>query len=105
MAPITAIQFGAHRVLDKMVTTATGKPLEGLNSILVATGTLAALLNPLQSWLHGQTQMVTECTSPSYSSTVSMLGRTSPSSVCSAMLLVLQGQVHCLPLWAARQSW
>ena len=38
MAPITAIQFGAHRVLDKMVTTATGKPLEGLNSIAVATG-------------------------------------------------------------------
>ena len=43
MAPITAIQFGAHRVLDRAVTTATGRPLEGLQGIGVAIGALSCL--------------------------------------------------------------
>lgn len=38
MAPITAIQFGAHRALDKAITTATGRHLEGLEGIGVAIG-------------------------------------------------------------------
>ena len=38
MAPITAIQFGAHRAIEKAVTTATGRPIEGLQGIGVAIG-------------------------------------------------------------------
>ena len=38
MAPITAIQFGAHRALDKAITTATGRHVEGLQGIGVAIG-------------------------------------------------------------------
>ena len=106
MAPITAIQFGAHRTIEKAVTTATGKPVEGLQGIGVAIGAPALGRNgaPVRRMALERSQAA--------SSNVRTARSLAPRLICLQSLGRQPDPSHVLPqvlgpplqLWAARQS-